>query len=241
MYELLATELIDLDQIISRTSLPNLDIIVSNDHRSQLQQLLLNAPNGRTLFVPLVLSHPSPIPASRGCSMYFETQAPTPANAEAMGLLPPHSIEAEQSTIGALMLDNSKWDEICEIVDADAFYGFTHRRIFTALAELAHEDKPLDVVTLSEVLERDGQLESIGGLAYLAELARNTPSASNIVAYANIVREHQRCCQLANMGRDLSQRALEPEANPVGSGCCGEHPACRVLCLDVKVALAARL
>lgn len=141
--------------------------------------------------------------------MYSETQAPTPVNAEAVGLLPPHSIEAEQSTIGALMLDNSKWDEIRETVDADAFYGFAHRRIFTAMAELAHEDKPLDVVTLSELLERDGQLESIGGLAYLAELARNTPSASNIVAYANIVREHQRRRQLANMGRDLSQQALE--------------------------------
>lgn len=141
--------------------------------------------------------------------MSIETQTQTLTSAEAMGLLPPHSIEAEQSTIGALMLDNSKWDDICEIVDSDAFYYYPHRRIFTAMAELARDDKPLDVVTISELLERDGHLESIGGLAYLAELARNTPSATNVVAYADIVREYQRRRQLASMGRDLSQRALD--------------------------------
>lgn len=141
--------------------------------------------------------------------MSIETQSQTQANVEAMGLLPPHSIEAEQSTLGALMLDNSKWDEICEIVEAAAFYCFPHRRIFTAMAELVHDDKPLDVVTISELLERDGHLETIGGLAYLVELARNTPSATNIVAYADIVRELQRRRQLANIGRDLSQQALD--------------------------------
>lgn len=141
--------------------------------------------------------------------MSIETQPQTQPNAEAMGLLPPHSIEAEQSTLGALMLDNDKWDEICEIVSADSFYRVEHRRVFTAMAALVKADKPLDVVTISEHLERDGYLESIGGLAYLAELARNTPSATNIVAYATIVREHQRRRQLANMGRDLSQQALD--------------------------------
>ena len=67
--------------------------------------------------------------------MSIEMQPQAQPNVEAIGLLPPHSIEAEQSTLGALMLDNSKWDEICEIVDTDAFYCFSHRRIFPAMAE----------------------------------------------------------------------------------------------------------
>ncbi|OHZ01633.1 replicative DNA helicase [Salinicola sp. MIT1003] len=141
--------------------------------------------------------------------MSIETQPPTPVEAEAMGLLPPHSIDAEQSTLGALMLDNTKWEDICEIVDVSAFYHYPHRLIFKAMEELSHDEKPLDVVTLSELLERDGHIGTCGGLSYLAELARNTPSATNVVAYAGIVREHQRRRQLANMGRDLSQRALD--------------------------------
>ncbi|QEA38606.1 replicative DNA helicase [Pistricoccus aurantiacus] len=141
--------------------------------------------------------------------MSTETYTAVPAEAEALGLLPPHSIEAEQSTLGALMLANDKWDDIGEIVTAEAFYRVEHRRIFAAMAELAHDDKPLDVVTLSELLDRQGHLESVGGLAYLAELARNTPAATNIVAYADIVREQQRRRQLAHMGRELSQQALD--------------------------------
>lgn len=141
--------------------------------------------------------------------MSTEVRAQADTNAEIMGLLPPHSIEAEQSTVGAVMLDNGKWDDICEIVDAGSFYHYPHRLIFKSIAELAHDEKPLDVVTVSEILERDGHLETIGGMAYLAELARNTPSATNIVAYADIVHEHQRRRQLATMGRNLSQQALD--------------------------------
>ncbi len=151
----------------------------------------------------------SPEPAGWGWAMSIEAKSQTPTNAEIMGLVPPHSIEAEQSTIGALMLDNSKWDDICEIIGTDSFYCYPHRRIFKAMDELARDNKPLDVVTISELLERDGHLETIGGLAYLAEIARNTPSAINVVAYADIVLEHQRRRQLATVGRELSQRALE--------------------------------
>nr|WP_298411612.1 replicative DNA helicase [uncultured Halomonas sp.] len=141
--------------------------------------------------------------------MFTETATPTPVNAEVMGLMPPHSIEAEQSTLGGLMLDNTKWDDICEIVDAGTFYRFEHQCIFKTMAELIGNDAPVDVVTLSELLERDGHLESVGGLAYLGEIVRNTPSATNIVAYANVVRERQRRRQLINVGRDLSQQALD--------------------------------
>ncbi|WP_417329752.1 replicative DNA helicase [Halomonas cupida] len=141
--------------------------------------------------------------------MFTDIQTLAPDDVEAMGLVPPHSIEAEQSTLGALMLDNSKWDDICEIVEAEAFYYYPHRLIFKAMRELAQGEKPMDVVTISELLERDGNLESMGGLAFLAEIARNTPSATNIAAYADIVREHQLRRQLSCMGRDLSQQALE--------------------------------
>lgn len=141
--------------------------------------------------------------------MFTEAQSLAPQDMEALGLVPPHSIEAEQSTLGALMLDNSKWDDICEIVDAEAFYYYPHRLIFKAMRELAKDEKPMDVVTISELLERDGTLDSIGGLVFLAEIARNTPTATNIVAYADIVRERQLRRQLSRMGRDLSQQALE--------------------------------
>lgn len=129
-------------------------------------------------------------------------------DAEMVGLLPPHSIPSEQSVLGGLMLDNTKWDDVCELIDTNAFYQSAHRLLFAAMSELARDEKPIDVVTVTELLERDGHIDTCGGIAYLAELARNTPSAGNIVAYADIVREHQRRRQLANMGRDLGQQAM---------------------------------
>ncbi|MAM55851.1 MAG: replicative DNA helicase [Salinicola sp.] len=140
----------------------------------------------------------------------MSTETFTPANStEWMGLVPPHNIEAEQSVLGSLMLDNDRFDEIVEILSVEAFYGIAHRRVFAAMHALAQDNQPIDVVTLSEHLEQDGQLESVGGLAFLAELARNTPSATNIVAYAGIVREHQLRRQLAKMGSTLNQSATE--------------------------------
>lgn len=142
--------------------------------------------------------------------MSIDTRAAhVPVQGETLGLVPPHSIEAEQSVLGALMLDNSRFDDICEVVNVESFYRLQHRRIFAAMVTLAQDNQPLDVVTLSEHLDRDGQLESVGGLAFLAELARNTPSANNIVAYAGIVREHELRRQLARMGSSLNQSALE--------------------------------
>lgn len=127
---------------------------------------------------------------------------------EMIGVLPPHSIPSEQSVLGGLMLDNSKWDDVCELIDANAFYLAAHRLLFSAMSELARNEKPIDVVMVTELLERDGHIDICGGIAYLAELARNTPSAGNIVAYADIVREYQRRRQLANMGRELVQQAM---------------------------------
>jgi replicative DNA helicase len=92
--------------------------------------------------------------------------------------IPPHSNEAEQAVLGGLMLDNEAWDKVCERVSETDFYRHEHRLIFTAVAQLAEQRKPFDVLTLSENLKNHNQLTEAGGEAYLFELAKNTPSAS---------------------------------------------------------------
>src|SRR3990172_3792281 len=109
---------------------------------------------------------------------------------------PPRSAEAEQPLLGGLMLDNSRWDSIGDKVTAGDFYRREHRLIFNAISALCQEISPADAVTVSEWLEKSGELAGVGGLAYLGTLANNTPSADNIVAYAEIVRERSIMRQL---------------------------------------------
>ena len=116
----------------------------------------------------------------------------------------PHSIEAEQSVLGGLMLDNDAWDQVSDIVSEDDFYRHDHRMIFRAVAELGRLTKPFDVITLSEWMQDVGILDKAGGLAYLGALAKNTPSAANIKAYAQIVRERAVLRQLAQAGAEIS-------------------------------------
>ena len=123
----------------------------------------------------------------------------------------PHSIEAEQSVLGGLMLDNEAWDKISDIVIEDDFYRRDHRMIFRAIDALAEQSSPFDVVTLSEWLEANNQLENAGGLAYLGTLAKNTPSAANILAYAKIVRERSVLRQLIQVGHKISTSCYETE------------------------------
>src|SRR5690554_4806624 len=120
----------------------------------------------------------------------YETQAPQQYDLETAALkIPPHSVEAEQSVLGGLVLDNSAWERISDqLIDRD-FYRHDHRLIYRAIYTLAERNEPFDVVTLAEFLEKDGSLAQAGGLAYLGELAANTPSVANISAYAKIVRE----------------------------------------------------
>jgi replicative DNA helicase len=122
----------------------------------------------------------------------------------------PHSIDAEQSVLGGLMLDNAAWDEIGDKVCAEDFYRPEHRLIFSAIAALSEESTPFDVITLSEWLETHSQLESAGGLAYLGDLAKNTPSAANIAAYAAIVRERAILRGLIRVGTDIANSAYHP-------------------------------
>lgn len=122
----------------------------------------------------------------------------------------PHSIDAEQSVLGGLMLDNAAWDQIADKVCAEDFYRPEHRLIFSAIFALSEDSTPFDVVTLSEWLESRSQLEPVGGLAYLGDLAKNTPSAANIAAYAGIVRERAILRGLIRVGTDIANNAYNP-------------------------------
>ena len=125
--------------------------------------------------------------------------------------LPPHSVEAEQSVLGGLMLDAAAWDQVADRVLAEDFYRNDHRLIFEAVSGLIERNQPCDAVTLSGHLESRGVLEQTGGLAYLGALARDTPTAANIRAYADIVRERSVLRQLITAGNDIVRSALEPE------------------------------
>jgi replicative DNA helicase len=117
---------------------------------------------------------------------------------------PPHSIEAEQAVLGGLLLDASAWDNVADAVVSEDFYRPDHRLIFAAIGALAGEGKPCDVVTVSQQLERTGELEPAGGLAYLSSIARDTPSAANVRAYAEIVRERALLRQLIQAGNEIA-------------------------------------
>lgn len=129
------------------------------------------------------------------------------------GLLkvPPHSIEAERSVLGGLMLDDNAWDGISTTITAEDFYRGDHRTIFRCIERLGEENKPLDIVTVSEMLDSVGELENIGGLAYLTELVDNTPTSSNIRAYAEIVVERSTIRRLVSVGQEISESGFNPQ------------------------------
>lgn len=121
--------------------------------------------------------------------------------------VPPHSIEAEQAVLGGIMLDNNTWDRVEDVVSDNDFYRHDHRLIFRAINKLSERNQPFDVVTLSEQLDKEGFLEQIGGLTYLAELARNIPSVANIRAYAQIIRERATLRQLISASNEIADSA----------------------------------
>lgn len=115
----------------------------------------------------------------------------------------PYHTDAEQCVLGALMLDNERWDEINLLLTEKDFFLSAHRAIYRAMSSLSSQLQPFDLITLSETLERDGRLETAGGFAYLAEISKNTPSAANILSYAGIVQEKSRLRQLQIIGNSL--------------------------------------
>jgi len=135
----------------------------------------------------------------------------SPASSNVASLkIPPHSIEAEQAVIGGLLLDNRAWEKIADKITSDDFYREEHRLLFGAIGNLEAKNQPFDAVTLSELLTNTGQLEQVGGLAYIGRLAKETPSAANITAYADIVRERSILRQLIAIGTDIANAGFQP-------------------------------
>jgi replicative DNA helicase len=125
--------------------------------------------------------------------------------------VPPHSVEAEQAVLGGLLLDNATWDSVADRLRGEDFYRRDHQLIFTGIAELSARGEPSDAVTLAEYLASKGQADETGGLAYLASLARDTPTAANIRAYADIVRERSLLRQLIRVSGEVAASAYDSE------------------------------
>jgi replicative DNA helicase len=130
---------------------------------------------------------------------------------------PPHSMEAEQSVLGGLLLNNRAWFDLADQLTEADFYTQDHRVIFTAIAELLGRNQPCDFVTLSEHLRQLGKLDEAGGVSYLGTLAADTPSAANVKAYAEIVRERSVLRTLIAAGQDIAELGYQPGGRPMGS------------------------
>ena len=129
--------------------------------------------------------------------------------------VPPHSIEAESSVLGGLLLDNAAWDRVGDLLGEDDFYRYEHRLIYSAMVALINGSKPADVITVHEQLQHTGKGEEIGGLAYLNALAQYVPSAGNIRRYAEIVRERAILRKLVKASDEIASNAFNPQGRPV--------------------------
>ena len=122
--------------------------------------------------------------------------------------VPPHSVEAESSVLGGLLLDNTAWDRMGDLLVDTDFYRHEHQLIYAAITSLVNSSKPADVITVSEQLQNQGKSEGMGGLAYLNSLAQYVPSASNIRRYAEIVRERSILRKLVTASDEIATNAF---------------------------------
>ena len=150
------------------------------------------------------------MPSASAGSERFHRGAPSDANIESLRL-PPHSVEAEQAVLGGLLLSNSAWDRIGDLLTESDFYRADHRVLWRSITHLIEESKPADVLTVTEALKITGELSDVGGLAYLHQLASGTPSAANIRRYAEIVRERAITRRLAEVGTAIADSAYSPQ------------------------------
>ncbi|MFT6434818.1 MAG: replicative DNA helicase [Candidatus Azotimanducaceae bacterium] len=125
--------------------------------------------------------------------------------------MPPHSLEAECSVLGGLMLDEHAWDKISSTVTAEDFYRGDHRVIYRVMEDLVEKNQPLDIITIAESLDSVNELENVGGIAYISELANNTPTASNILAYAQIVSERATVRKLISVAHEIADSGFNPD------------------------------
>jgi replicative DNA helicase len=129
--------------------------------------------------------------------------------------VPPHSIEAESSVLGGLLLDNGAWDRVGDLLIDSDFYRYEHRQIFGVVASLINDTKPADVITVFERLQAQGREDEVGGLVYLNQLAQYVPSAANIRRYAEIVRERSILRKLVAASDEIATNAFETKGRPV--------------------------
>lgn len=129
--------------------------------------------------------------------------------------IPPHSIEGESSVLGGLLLDNSAWDRVGDLLVDDDFYRYEHKLIYAAIGALVNASKPADVITVYEHLQSQGKADDVGGLAYLNSLAQYVPSAANIRRYAEIVRERGILRKLVKASDEIATEAFSPQGKPV--------------------------
>jgi replicative DNA helicase len=125
--------------------------------------------------------------------------------------VPPHSIEAEQSVLGSMLIDPESWDKVAELVTETDFYNRSHQIIFKAITRLLNISNPIDLITVSEELEKHDELEDAGGFAYLGELAKNTPSSANVVSYAQIISERAITRELIGVAHEIAEVGYNPE------------------------------
>jgi replicative DNA helicase len=140
-----------------------------------------------------------------------QTDLQTAARVPESWRVPPHSIDAEQAVLGGLMLSGDAWDKVADKLAEKDFYRRDHQLIFRAIGELAQKSMPCDAVTLGEWFEAQGLADKVGGTRYVLELANVTPSAANILAYAEIVREKSVLRQLIDAGTEITGNAFAPE------------------------------
>ncbi|WP_420840066.1 replicative DNA helicase [Alteromonas antoniana] len=142
--------------------------------------------------------------------MKVVSQTQTDKNIEKLKV-PPHSIEAEQSVLGSMLIDPESWDKVAELITDRDFYNRSHQIIFRAIMRLLGDSHPVDLITVSEQLEKHDDLEDAGGFAYLGELAKNTPSSANVVSYAKIISERAITRELIGVAHEIAEVGYNPE------------------------------
>jgi replicative DNA helicase len=149
-------------------------------------------------------------------SAIFSASSGQPVDDEVARLrVPPHSVEAEQSVLGGLLIDNSAWDRASDLLTESDFYRFEHRHIYAAIGKLVNASRPADVVTVFDELTSVGRAEECGGLSYLNALAQSVPSAANMRRYAEIVRERAILRKLVATSDEIATAAMNPQGRAV--------------------------
>ncbi len=131
--------------------------------------------------------------------------------------IPPHNLEAEQSILGALMLDRECWDAVAEVIEADDFYRPHHQKIFQIISELQKKNLPVDIITVSNLLQSQNQMAEAGGTDYLIEVLNKTISSANIQHYASIVKEKSKLRKLIQTSTQIIEKSYEQDFKDIDS------------------------